>query len=264
MEYLSPKLDIIFKKIFSENRDLLQAFVSDLLDIPTDSITEITLSNTELLPDYPEGKLSRLDLNMTVDNRLVNVEIQMNFRRDFRDRALYYWAKLYESGIDKGQTYDQLKQAITVNILDFNMFDDTEDYHTIVVPTATNTGAVFSDKFAMHFFELKKVPEVPVAADRKTIWMQFLNADSEEDFAMLQNTEEPIMTKAVRVVIDMSHDTQVREAARLREKSILDARSEINSAKAEGVELGREQIIQQLLHAGFPEEELQKYLNAMK
>ena len=81
---------------------------------------------------------------------------------------------------------------------------------------------------------------------------------------MLQNTEEPIMTKAVRVVIDMSYDTQVREAARLREKSILDARSEINSAKAEGVELGREQIIQQLLHAGFPEEELQKYLNTMK
>ena len=89
---------------------------------------------------------------------------------------------------------------------------------------------------------------------------------------MLQNTEEPIMTKAVRVVIDMSHDTQVREAARLREKSILDARSEMKIAKdegiaigrAEGVELGREQLIQQLLHAGFPEEELQKYLNTTK
>ena len=97
---------------------------------------------------------------------------------------------------------------------------------------------------------------------------------------MLQNTEEPIMTKAVRVVIDMSHDTQVREAARLREKSILDARSEMKIAKDEGIKIGeargeargeakgivkgREQLIQQLLHAGFPEEELQKYLNAMK
>ena len=52
---------------------------------------------------------------------------------------------------------------------------------------------------------------------------------------MLQNTEEPIMTKAVRVVIDMSHDTQVREAARLREKSILDARSEMKTAMDEGI-----------------------------
>ena len=85
---------------------------------------------------------------------------------------------------------------------------------------------------------------------------------------MVQNTEEPIMTKAVRVVIDMSHDTQVREAARLREKSILDARSEMKIAKDEGIAIGRaegrEQVIQELLRSGFPEEELQKYLNTTK
>ena len=89
---------------------------------------------------------------------------------------------------------------------------------------------------------------------------------------MLQNTEEPIMTKAVRVVIDMSHDTQVREAARLREKSILDARSEMKTAMDEGIKIGeangivkgREQVIQELLRSGFPEEELQKYLNMTK
>ena len=89
---------------------------------------------------------------------------------------------------------------------------------------------------------------------------------------MLQNTEEPIMTKAVRVVIDMSHDTQVREAARLREKSILDARSEMKTAMDEGIKIGeangivkgREQVIQELLRSGFPEEELQKYLNTTK
>jgi len=33
------------------------------------------------------------------------------------------------------------------------------------------------------FFELKKVSERPNPADRKAAWMQFLNADSEEDFA---------------------------------------------------------------------------------
>ena len=41
MEYLSPKLDIVFKKLFSDNPDLLAAFLSDILDIEFDSIHKI-------------------------------------------------------------------------------------------------------------------------------------------------------------------------------------------------------------------------------
>ena len=94
-DVVSAKLDIIFKKFFTENVDMLYSFVASMLDIPQESISEIKITNPELPPDSLEGKFSRLDLNLKVNNRLVNVEIQMKNEPDYRDRTLFYWAKLY-------------------------------------------------------------------------------------------------------------------------------------------------------------------------
>ena len=46
------------------------------------------ITNPELPPESLEGKFSRLDLNLKVDNRLVNVEIQVKNEPDYRDRTL--------------------------------------------------------------------------------------------------------------------------------------------------------------------------------
>ncbi len=40
-ELLSPKLDIIFKKLFSENLDLLRDFVSSMLSIPMEQVQNL-------------------------------------------------------------------------------------------------------------------------------------------------------------------------------------------------------------------------------
>ena len=93
-DVVSAKLDIIFKKFFTENVDMLYSFVASMLDIPQESISEIKITNPELPPESLEGKFSRLDLNLKVDNRLVNVEIQVKNEPDYRDRTLFYWAKL--------------------------------------------------------------------------------------------------------------------------------------------------------------------------
>ena len=74
-DVVSAKLDIIFKKFFTENVDMLYSFVASMLDVPQESISEIKITNPELPPESLEGKFSRLDLNLKVDNRLVNVEI---------------------------------------------------------------------------------------------------------------------------------------------------------------------------------------------
>ena len=83
-----PKLDIIFKKCFSDV-ELLRNFLSKALKITEESIHEIEFLNTEILPENSESKLSRMDLKLDVDGRSVNVEIQIRKERDFADRALY-------------------------------------------------------------------------------------------------------------------------------------------------------------------------------
>ncbi len=256
-DIVSAKLDIIFKKIFSENDDLLLDFIASILEIPIDSIKKIQIVNTELSPERTESKFSRLDLNMTVDDKLVNVEIQIYNDPDYRDRSLFYWAKLYVSELKSGESYKALKQTITVNIVNFNMFKGS-DYHTEIAAIIKGTEEIFSDKFKIHFFELKKVGKNLNKDNRKKLWMQFINAESEEDFEMIENTNVPIMRKAVQVLYDMSEDAVIRENARIREKALHDEASLLYGAREEG----RAEIIGKMRTAGLSESEINRILNS--
>lgn len=236
-DVVSAKLDIIFKKIFTENVDMLQSFLADILDIPYDDIQDIIVAKQELTPETVDGKFSRLDLNLKVADKLINVEIQLKGDNDYRDRMLFYWAKLYTSELKSGETYGQLKKTICINIINFNIFDRS-DYHTEIVASIKDTDEIFSDKFSIHFFELKKVGKEVNPNNRRELWMQFLNADSEEEFEVLKQTNVPIMNKAVNIIYDLSEDTKIREMARLREKALHDEASALANAENKGIEKG--------------------------
>ena len=262
-DVVSAKLDIIFKKIFTENVDMLQSFLADILDIPYDDIQDIIVAKQELTPETVDGKFSRLDLNLKVADKLINVEIQLKGDNDYRDRTLFYWAKLYTSELKSGETYGQLKKTICINIINFNMFDRS-DYHTEIVTSIKDTGEIFSDKFSIHFFELKKVGKEVNPNNRRELWMQFLNADSEEEFEVLKQTNVPIMNKAVNIIYDLSEDTKIREMARLREKALHDEASALANAKNEGKAEGRAEaeadIIKKMKAYGMTEEQIKAVL----
>ena len=270
-DVVSAKLDIIFKKIFTENEDMLHEFLADILDIPSESIQGIVVTNPELPPETSDGKFSRLDLNLKVDDKLINVEIQLKGDNDYCDRTLFYWAKLYTSELKSGETYGQLKKTICINIVNFNMFK-RETYHTEIVTSIKDSGEIFSDKFSIHFFELKKVGKKVDPNNRRELWMQFLNADSEEEFEVLKQTNVPIMNKAVNVIYDLSEDTRIRELARIREKALHDEASALANAENKGIEkgisIGEENAINKMLTAmketGFSEEQIQEMLRKMK
>ncbi len=270
-DVVSAKLDIIFKKIFTENEDMLQEFLADILDIPYDDIQDIIVAKQELTPETVDGKFSRLDLNLKVADKLINVEIQLKGDNDYRDRTLFYWAKLYTLELKSGETYGHLKKTICINIINFNMFDRNE-YHTEIVTSIKDTGEIFSDKFSIHFFELKKVGKEVNPNNRRELWMQFLNASSEEEFEVLKQTNVPIMNKAVNIIYDLSEDTKIREMARLREKALHDEASALANAKnegrAEGISIGEENAVNKMIAAmkatGFSEEQIQDMLNKMK
>ncbi|MCM1270501.1 MAG: Rpn family recombination-promoting nuclease/putative transposase [Ruminococcus flavefaciens] len=269
-DVVSAKLDIIFKKIFTENEDMLQSFLADILDIPYDDIQDIIVAKQELTPETVDGKFSRLDLNLKVADKLINVEIQLKGDNDYRDRTLFYWAKLYTSELKSGETYGQLKKTICINIINFNMFDRS-DYHTEIVSSIKDTGEIFSDKFSIHFFELKKVGKEVNPNNRRELWMQFLNASSEEEFEVLKQTNVPIMNKAVNIIYDLSEDTKIREMARLREKALHDEASALANAKnegkaegrAEGISIGEEnavnKMIEKMRKRGMSEDEIKEF-----
>ncbi len=264
-DVVSAKLDIIFKKFFSENSDMLKDFISGILEIPIESISEIVIKNNEIPPENFDGKFSRLDLSLTVDDRLVNVEVQVNNDMGFRDRSMFYWSKLFTSELESGEEYSKLKETITVNILNFVLFPDRKDYHAEIVSSFRDTGEIFYDKFRIHFFELKKLSKRFSADTRRELWLRFLNADSEEDYDMIARTNDPVMKKAVRIIYDMSEDTTIRESARLREKALHDEASVRAEGVKEGIGIGEanalNKVAEKMRLSGFSDEEIKKFTN---
>ena len=65
----------------------------------------------------------------------------------------------------------------------------------------------------IYFFELKKLDQKTSSCSRRELWLRFIKADKEQDFNMLDNTNDPVMKKAVRLIFDMSEETTLRENA---------------------------------------------------
>ena len=121
--------------------------------------------------------------------------------------------------------------------MDFNLFKH-EQYCCEVVPVVKGTDEIYSDKFGMYFFELRKVNKEIDRNDRRKLWMQFLNANDKEAFDMINQTEAPAIQHAVQLIYDMSEDAVMREKVRLREKAMHDEASFLATARNEGIEIG--------------------------
>ena len=234
------KLDIIFKRVFGneKNTEIIAGFISDMLDIPREKITKVVIKNVELPPEEIDQKFSRLDLNLYVDGRKINIEMQINKESAYKERTLFYWAKLYSDDLDSGEDYSALSQTICVNIINFNLFD-CENYHSHFMLKEKERDEIMTDKLAIHFFELKKVGKFK-RNKRMEDWLTLINAETEGDLmALQQSTSIPEIQKTIVILREMSADEKIREEARRREKRLHDEATALNHARKEGIEKGR-------------------------
>ena len=112
-------------------------------------ITSVELLNTEIHNEFIGEHGVRLDLAArTSDGELLNIEMQKKNEdvlckqivdsseaNNIYKRSLYYWASLYYTQLKKGQKYKTLHPAITINILDFALFDDKRSNKSLNINT---------------------------------------------------------------------------------------------------------------------------------
>ena len=240
------KLDIIFKKLFTENVTMLKNFLCDILDIPRSRVRSIQVLNGEIQPEDIQGKQIRLDIKIQMDDRIIDVEMQMQDKGDYKERSLYYWAKLFSEQLKKGENYKDLNQTIAINILNYNLFDCEEAYSAFKL-LETERHELLTDKCILLFFELTKVNKNVDKNDRKKLWLQLINAETEEDLIMIEKAGVPEINQAVEFVYKMSEDEKIKEIAEAREAYLMDQRSAFYYYKEQGIEEGRQESLEEVL-----------------
>ena len=273
---LSPKLDIVFKMLFGneKNKDILKSFLSDMLEIPEEELHNIHVKNPEIEPESADEKFYRLDLNIDIGNQLVNIEMQVRAEKFYPDRTLLYWSKLYSSQLEEGDPYSKLCPCISINILDFILFGEHDDIHSEFAVWDKEHDRKLTDKLNIHFFELKKVKGSIDKSDRKKLWLQFIKSTKKEEFEMLKHADVPAISKAIDGLYVMNDNDRLKELARMREKAMHDRASELEEAMqdgrdkgiAEGMAKGRaereNEIIRKLKALGMPDNQIREVLNS--
>ena len=261
---VKAKLDIIFKKLFTDegNQHLLQAYLSDTLGIPYDSIENLVVLNSEIMPDSITEKYSRMDIRMKANGRLINVEMQIKDEGNYKDRSLYYLSKLYSGQLKSGDGYGKLNQCISINVLNFILFDEWMDFHSSFRMREDKHNSVLTDNFIAHYFELKKIGKNFDKNNKQELWLRLINAETEDELDMLQQTGVKSIQDAVVVLHKMSADEKTRELAEMREKALHIEATEKSFAIAEGERRKEAEILAKMRKSGLSEEQIKAILNS--
>jgi len=227
------KNDILFKLLFTKYPDLLKRLVAELLGISYDSIGEFFITNPEIPPDVIGEKFCRLDINMTVNGQRADLEIQVEDKKDYPERSLYYWAREFSSALGEGEKYIDLPRTIIISIVAFEMFDCAE-FHSQHEILEVSRHTRLTDKFCMHFFELPKLPKKISKDDGLKLWLSLFNAETEEELKQIEEMEVSVMTQAIGAYRQVSATDEFKELERLRSRAHHNEASALGHARSEG------------------------------
>ena len=149
-KYLDPKVDMLFKKIFGEHKELLISFLNSLLPLNEgQEIVTIEYLSPEQVPSTALGKNSIVDVLCT-DNegRAFVVEMQSEWSNVFRKRLLINGAKAIVRQMDKefihdmAKQFNQMKPVYVLAIVNGSFSKGNDWYHHLQIIDAKNPNIV--------------------------------------------------------------------------------------------------------------------------
>jgi len=247
------KTDTLFKILFVQYPDLLKRLVSELLEIRLESIGQFVITNPEMPPEVVGDKFCRLDINMTVDGRQVDLEVQIQNQGNYLERALFNWARLYSAALPEGGAYRNLPRTVVISIINFNLFG-CKEFHSEYQALEVTRHNPLTDKMSLHFFELPKVPAGLSKDNKLLLWLSLFKADTAEELEKIKTLEVPEMDEAISAYQKITVSPEFRELERVRSLARHDEATALYYAREEGMEegmeKGREEIARKMKEMG--------------
>ena len=245
---LSPKVDFVFKKIFGNEKhpNILISFLNAVIK-PTDLIKSVQIKNTDIEKEHIEDKYSRLDIKAVTNNgEHINIEIQVKNEYNMIKRSLYYWSKMYEGQLTKGQDYDTLSRTICINILDFKYLKN-DNFHNCYRLKEKNTNEELTDVMELHFIEIPKLRKLENSEDISDMleaWITFIESPTSELIDKLEMSSDEIK-EAKEELLRLSGNDKERERYEKRFESLLEQNSLLANAERKGLEKGLQRGIKE-------------------
>ena len=261
--------DFLFKAVFGQesNKKLTICLLNALLQLEgLKQIKEIEILNPFNLQNYKEDKLSILDTRVKdATGNYYNIEMQVNLIKRFS----YYLSKLYSNQLHNNEPYNDLKPAIGIAILGYDLFPQSNKIDEQFLFKNQENNIIFDEFMVMHFIGLTKLSQTKPIKEmtRFEKWVYLLYNSKKyalKDSKIPSEIEsEAGMAEVVEVVKKTNSDKEMRARMEDRENSqiylSLIRGCGYKKGKEEGKEEATKNIIKTMFSNGLPKEDIIKF-----
>ncbi len=128
MEFLDPKRDFTFKKVFAEHPDVLLDMLNAILPLEV-PIASLQYFPPELLPGEEHQKVSVVDVRCIDNlNRHFIVEMQVVHRKNIQRRMLYNASKIITKQLYPSQDFANIRSVYSLCFLEGTMYPKRKEW----------------------------------------------------------------------------------------------------------------------------------------
>ena len=205
-------------------------------------ISNIKLDCNPILEKYLlDDKVGILDIKAKIGDEInCNIEMQMIDKKNIEKRILFYWSKMYNMSIKAGQNYENLEQSIAILITNYELegLKEIKKYITKWnIREEEYQKIILTDVMEIYIIELPKFDKYKQKADNKlNSWVKFI-----ENPEVVDMKEDKEVSKAKKILEEISKDEHERYLAELRQKYIMDQKAVEDAGFDKGLKVGIEQ-----------------------
>ena len=229
--------DYFVKFLFGsdQNKKLCLSFINAALGNDKYYFTDIVFVNKDEDPKKQKDKPIRLDIKGKLNTgAFIDIEVQVQNYKYMAERSLYYWARMYGQQIVEGEDYVELKPAIEINLLAFNLLPEDGWINSYRVCNV-KSHKLLSEHLHIVYIEIKKLLHKGLK-DMNPIeqWGAYFSGRFDDETLK----EVPILAEALKAEMHFTADEVAFYEYEMRKKEVMDRISFANQARREGKEEG--------------------------
>jgi len=247
IDLLDPKLDLVFKRLFTQSPELLIDLINAVRS-GEPPVEGLEVKNPQIAAKELKGKHIVLDIwAQDATGQQFDIEMQTSKHAGWNARSVYYMARALGEQLGKGEGYDHIKPVIGIHLMDFELFAKPDQALWAFELRDRQDPAVVLDRcLQLNLVELPKADRLrsrisPVLAQ----WITYFEHFREE--RVMQQVQHPPVQKAWQHLHALSGDELARREAFVRERALRDEITEKAAAEARG----QAHLLRHLLRAKF-------------
>jgi predicted transposase/invertase (TIGR01784 family) len=259
VNYLDPKNDLTFKRVFGEHKHLCVSLISSMLPLEK-PIVDIEYQSGELIPELDILRNTIVDVRCTdSDGRQFIVEMQLFWSEIFKKRVLLNASKAYILQLDKADKFKLLNPVYSLNFVNENFEKSPEKqneyYHHYKIVNIKDTDQLI-EGLEFIFIELPKFnPQNRAEQKLHELWLRFLTEVNENTVEIGEELLENAYIREALGYMEKAAYTKEQLAAYDKWKiDLMTAQSMLEEAEDKGEAKEKQKVVINSYKAGLPVE----------